>query len=205
MPAAWARSPQQLSNWGALPAAAAAAAATAVACAGVLAVLGMAVWRVASAASHDLPGPPRCAACRYSDERLLLPLLDTVVGKLPQLSPKAVVELVSRESDALAGSPAGWHACRVPRLAAWLPLGPRQVAIALPPHIIFPAGLPWSCQVQLSLLFLLPQPHTTCPAAGGPGRPWVRAQGGAGCSDGAGGRVLTSLPLCELGALPAAG
>lgn len=31
----------------------------------------------------------------YSDEELLVPLLDTAVGKLPEFTPKAVVELVS--------------------------------------------------------------------------------------------------------------
>lgn len=37
---------------------------------------------------------PHLPACRYSDEDLLLPLLDTAVGKLPEFTPKAVVELV---------------------------------------------------------------------------------------------------------------
>jgi hypothetical protein len=32
--------------------------------------------------------------CRYSDEALLLPLLDAGVEKLAEFSPKAVVELV---------------------------------------------------------------------------------------------------------------
>lgn len=31
----------------------------------------------------------------YSDEGLLVPLLDSAVGKLPEFTPKAVVELVS--------------------------------------------------------------------------------------------------------------
>lgn len=32
--------------------------------------------------------------CRYSDEELLVPLLDTSVGKLRDFSPRAIVELV---------------------------------------------------------------------------------------------------------------
>jgi hypothetical protein len=46
---------------------------------------------------------------RYSNEDLLLPLLDAAVGKLPELSPKAVVELVRVPAvvPALLPCPAG--------------------------------------------------------------------------------------------------